>query len=336
MQRQELEEYLKNSNVQAFLSVVRLGEGSNDAGGYKRMFGGGTFGDFSAHPHHVVTSTLWGKPISSSAAGAYQFLSGTWDELQAKYGFADFSPTSQDLGAVGLLARRGALDDICAGRFESAVAKCSKEWASLPGSPYGQPTLSMEKAKKAYDLAGGSYQQGDKPMTPFIMAAASALLESAPDLIRLFGKDGGKSAERNAQAAEKIVEIAKTVTGEKTAEGAVQVIQENPEVAAQFREEAYKQRLELADLAEKSVAAARDFNKEEPAVWGSIRFVHIVSLLFILFSGIGAVIVLATATFSAELKASVVTLMIVGGWTGVKEYWLGSSYGSLRKDERKD
>lgn len=29
--------------------------------------------------------------------------------------------------------------------------------------------------------------------------------------------------------------------------------------------------------------------------------------------------------FSSELKGAVVTLMLIGGWTAIKEYWLGAS-----------
>jgi len=34
-----------------------------------------------------------------------------------------------------------------AGRFDAAVAKCAKEWASLPGSPYGQPVKTLDQAR---------------------------------------------------------------------------------------------------------------------------------------------------------------------------------------------
>ena len=87
---------------------------------------------------------------TSTAAGAYQFLARVWDETARIMGLGDFSPGNQDLAAVGRIAARGALPDVLAGRFESAVRKCAWEWASLPGSPYGQPTISMERAKAIY------------------------------------------------------------------------------------------------------------------------------------------------------------------------------------------
>lgn len=152
-----LSDALKNPNLRAFLRMLRHGEGTSAETGYSIMFGGERFTSFADHPRRAITKKLGGKPITSTAAGAYQFLSRTWDGLVKQYGFADFSPANQDLGAVALILGRRALDDVIAGRFESAVIKCSREWASLPGSPYGQPVVTMTKARQVYELHGGQY-----------------------------------------------------------------------------------------------------------------------------------------------------------------------------------
>ena len=47
----------------------------------------------------------------------------------------------------------------------------------------------------------------------------------------------------------------------------------------------------------------------------------------------GQAIVLGGGGFSADLKGAVVSLILIGGWTAVKEYWLGSSEGSSQKGE---
>lgn len=146
---------LGNANVQAFLRVIRVGEGTADAGGYSRLYGGGSFSGFADHPRKSVKAGAW----TSTAAGAYQFLSKTWDETRRVMGLGDFSPANQDLGAVGRIAARGALNDVLAGRFASAVRKCSWEWASLPGSPYGQPVISWDRAAAIYADAGGYNNQ---------------------------------------------------------------------------------------------------------------------------------------------------------------------------------
>lgn len=142
---------LSNPNVQALLRVIRAGEGTSDEGGYRRLFGGGTFQSFADHPRVVVKKSGY----TSTAAGAYQALASSWDETARIMGLSDFSPRNQDLFALGRIAARGALDDAIAGRLETAIRKIAREWASLPGSPYGQPTISMDRARSIYASAGG-------------------------------------------------------------------------------------------------------------------------------------------------------------------------------------
>lgn len=139
-------------NVRAMLAVIRKGEGTSDANGYRRIFGGQLFTSFADHPRITVTANGY----TSTAAGAYQFLARVWDETKSAMHLPDFSPASQDFAALGRIAARGALDDVIAGRFASAIAKMGKEWASLPGSPYGQPTQTLAAAASVYQQNGGT------------------------------------------------------------------------------------------------------------------------------------------------------------------------------------
>lgn len=143
-------------NVRALLAVIRRGEGTADPLGYSRLVGGGEFASFADHPR-IVKSGIFknGTAWRSSAAGAYQFLASTWDETARAMALPDFSPASQDRGAVGRIAARGALEDVKAGRFDVAVKKIATEWASMPGSPYGQPVISQTTARAIYASAGG-------------------------------------------------------------------------------------------------------------------------------------------------------------------------------------
>lgn len=143
---------LSDPNVRAFLRVIRVAEGTADDDGYRRIFGGQLFASFEDHPRVAVR---WSGGVTT-AAGAYQFLASTWDETAAIMGLRDFSPASQDLAALGRVAARGALDAVRAGQFEEAVKACALEWASLPGSPYGQPTISMDRARALFASAGGT------------------------------------------------------------------------------------------------------------------------------------------------------------------------------------
>jgi muramidase (phage lysozyme) len=146
---------LYNANVQALLRVIRTGEGTAGENGYRTLFGGRTFDSFTDHPRITVKASGY----TSTAAGAYQMLASTWDETKRIMGLPDFSPRSQDLAALGRIAARGALDDAKAGRFDAAIQKIAREWASLPGSPYGQPTISWDKARNIFAMAGGEIFQ---------------------------------------------------------------------------------------------------------------------------------------------------------------------------------
>ena len=125
------------------------------------MVGGKLFTSYAAHPAKRVAVRMGGRTIYSTAAGAYQFLSRTWNECRDALLLPDFSPASQDRAAAFLIKRRGAYRDVLEGRFYTAVRKCAKEWASLPGSPYGQPTLQMDEAAEIFQRFGGVITEGE-------------------------------------------------------------------------------------------------------------------------------------------------------------------------------
>ena len=141
--RQELEKALSNPNVRKMLDVIANAEGVKH--GYNTIFGNERSGDLKAHPNVKKEFTQTdGKKNSTTAAGRYQFLKGTWDKVSKKYGLTDFSPKNQDLAAVALILGRGALGDVIKGDFTKAVGKLGGEWASLPSSPYAQPKKSWK------------------------------------------------------------------------------------------------------------------------------------------------------------------------------------------------
>ena len=144
----ELESYLDNKNVQAFLGLIRDTEGTAKGADPYRVYGGSAknqIKDLSKPDFKRWGFTQTdGKKNTSSASGAYQFLERTWNGLAKQHGLTDFSPRSQDLGAIALLKQSGALDAILKGDFDTAVKKANRTWASLPGSPYAQHTRSND------------------------------------------------------------------------------------------------------------------------------------------------------------------------------------------------
>lgn len=149
----------ESANIQAFLWMIRRCEGTHGSRGYNTLFGYEYFDDFSSHPNRKICK----NGICSTAAGAYQILYSTWLLCRLNVsGLDDFSPINQDKAATWLLKHRGVLDLVKAGRVEDAIMGNGKrgnganwEWASLPGSPYGQPVRTMSEAISYYQSAGG-------------------------------------------------------------------------------------------------------------------------------------------------------------------------------------
>jgi muramidase (phage lysozyme) len=157
----DLRRYLAVPRVAAFLRVIREKESSQTDAAYFMRWPGKTFTDLSRHPN--ILEPIPGSTLKSSAAGAYQITGTTWRALQAKYGFTDFSRQTQDCAAVELIAGRGALQDVLAGRFESAVAKCRQEWTSLPGAAESRAAWTMDKARAVFLQYGGTLSESPPP-----------------------------------------------------------------------------------------------------------------------------------------------------------------------------
>ncbi|MDN3923330.1 glycoside hydrolase family 24 protein [Roseateles violae] len=159
---------MADQNTAAFLLMIRTAEGTAGPNGYRTLFGGRLFDGWADHPRMAQRFTDGaGRQLWTSAAGAYQFMAvspipggttkaNTWDKLAERLGLQDFSPASQDAAAVELIREAGALADVRAGRFDAAVSKVRRIWASMPGAGYAQPEKNLESLRLAYLNAGGS------------------------------------------------------------------------------------------------------------------------------------------------------------------------------------
>jgi len=172
--RMQASSWLASINVKAFFRVIRAGESWNDRDDNERdelafrvRYGGWDaqtrkhrppryFDGFEDHPR-VYEPTPTGDV--SSAAGAFQITATTWDDLRRQFPWLgpNFGPFEQQLAAALLIYRRGALDDVIDGRLEEAVAKCGREWASLPGSPLedGGSKVAWERVRAVWREWGG-------------------------------------------------------------------------------------------------------------------------------------------------------------------------------------
>jgi muramidase (phage lysozyme) len=136
-------------------NVIKLGEGTQGDRGYTTMFTGAQFTDTSAHPRQINRS----GDLASDAAGAFQFLSPTWDNAKSALGLKDFSPASQEKAGKWLAQQRGMDVNKVHTTKESlgrALDKIAPEWASMPTlatgtSYYGQGGLTLDQAWAEYN-----------------------------------------------------------------------------------------------------------------------------------------------------------------------------------------
>lgn len=191
--RKQLEQALKNPNVRKFLDLISYTEGTQ-GNGYRTAFGGGQLRSLNDHPRYLKTfKQTDGTLNKTSAAGRYQFLKGTWDNVARQYRLKDFSPHSQDLGAVALLFGRDAIPALLKGDFQTAVRRTGAEWASLPTSNYKQNKRSWDNVNKFLGgklgnaANGGNYQQQQAPDPRLSM--------SAPNLLATLRKSKGKRSD---------------------------------------------------------------------------------------------------------------------------------------------
>jgi hypothetical protein len=163
------------ANVKKFLDFLGRAEGAD----YNTIVGGSKFSDFRAHPRVVGLTTKEGP---STAAGKYQIVGSTYDDIAPKIGVRDFSPDSQDKIAVELIRRKGALEDVRNGNFQAAVAKLGGTWASLPSSPYSQPKRSAEWVAK--ELGDGATPTQFQNFAPVRQNVDPASLNKDEDWLR--------------------------------------------------------------------------------------------------------------------------------------------------------
>lgn len=158
------------ANIAAFLAVIRKAEGTDRVGDpYRVCYGyGHTIANLSDHPaltgewrgerlpDAMCKNAGFGPGCVSTAAGAYQIIKPTWVNLRRALDLPDFGQYSQDSAAVELIRRRGALEDVKAGRIAQAIDKCRNEWASLPGNYARQGQRSMGQLVAWFEQSGGT------------------------------------------------------------------------------------------------------------------------------------------------------------------------------------
>jgi muramidase (phage lysozyme) len=350
---------LSYPNVLAFLRVIRERESGQGPDAYLMINGGGRMEGFQRHPWENVPTTQGAR-----ACGAYQFLGTTWGGLCRQYEFPDFSPESQDLGAIALIKERGALGDVIAGRIEQAIAKLRPVWTSLPGASESSASWTMSKALAVYTGAGGTLDNAEllgqpetpaaspEPVTPSpepsmplpLLAIVSAITTWGPTIAALIPQvatlfDHDKQTPAKLEAAQAVVQKIVETTGAVNTEAAIGAVTSNPAMLEKVRAAVVTAPeimpylvvevgggFEAARAANAVLAPAGTPTWQNPALW--------VTLLLILFPLLLVIDVFYVhpTLYSGELRTQIVT-GVLGVIFVVSGYWLGGSIGSARKTD---
>jgi len=158
-------------NLRAFLDMIAYSELGPDIlaqsdDGYNVLVGSTPddvhlFDSYADHPRQLITLMIKARDgthmeVQSTAAGRYQILMRYFDVYRMQLGLPDFGHNPQDLIAVQMIRECKAVNDIEAGRFDDAVAKCASRWASLPKAGYGQHENDLTDLRTAFVAAGGA------------------------------------------------------------------------------------------------------------------------------------------------------------------------------------
>jgi muramidase (phage lysozyme) len=359
---ESLRAWLGNPNYLAFAYALEEGEipkpYRHTADAYRVLFGGELLDDLSRHPNRKVTAGGY----TSTAAGRFQALWGTWSDfcrdISEDPQTLPFTAEWQDLFGVWCCNRRHALADIGAGRIHEAVKKCASEWASLPGSPYGQPTITMDQFLGAYTAAGGVIdnaellspvqpaaepvapaQPPEKPMPLPALALISAFGPMIAELIPAVAKAFDKTSETPAkiEAATKIVETVVAATGTANVQAAVEAMKADPAVLTVARNAVVTEPqimglLEIGGGIEAARAANLEVQNAPQGFWRNPAFWITLLLLTFPIMLLVDVFWVHAEQYNAELRTQIVT-SILGVILVISGYWLGTSSGSARKTD---
>ena len=110
--------------------------------------------------------------------GRYQMKLVDVEDMRNRYDrkIDDFSPESQDRIAVAKMRDRGVMRELEQGDIRGAIERGGKEWASLPGSPYGQVQrgYTVDKAVDYYEQRLAFHRALDRGQPPPAQAETPA------------------------------------------------------------------------------------------------------------------------------------------------------------------
>lgn len=199
-------------------------------------------------------------------------------------------------------------------------------WNKAAGKVMAGLTRRREAERKLF------LNQGEKPVAPFLIPALTSLISAAPDLIRVFGSS--PQAEKNAKAAEIVVNAAKIATGATNEQDLVEKIEsKNPVVIEQVQQAVREVWYEI-NVDTGGIAAAREANTKaesfwkQPAIWVTAALLPMAYIVVLTVMGL-----IGNQKFTPEIQSMVIASVISGVLGGITGFWLGTSFSSSKKTE---
>lgn len=219
-------------------------------------------------------------------------------------------------------------------RWEAAKAAIAAPQA--PAAPIVDRSIRSESTPPAPP----AQKEADMALPVFALPALASLVQSVPELIRMFGKNAEK-AEKNAKAAELVLSVAKGAVGATNEQALFEALQADPAAVQQVRQAVAEKWHAIDALVEVGggIQAARAADAAFAA--GGRNALHspafIISCVLLVFPLLLLVDVFYVHPegYGENLRTQIVTGVLLT-ISMVGAFWLGSSFGSQKKDERRD
>ena len=213
-------------------------------------------------------------------------------------------------------------------RWERAKAALATH---VPPAPENTPSVLP-------DAAQAPSKEQTMPIPAIVAAVLPSLIEAIPKLGKVFGS-GSEVADRNIKAAELVVETVKAATGAVNAQDAAERIKADPTAARAAAQAVDAIWYELTEAGGGGVEGARKAAAEyampdgprfwfNPAFWVSMILLAMPIMLLV------DVFYVHPGSYTGEIRTQIVTgvLMVI---SMVGAYWIGTSFSSAKKDERR-
>jgi putative chitinase len=165
-------------------------------------------------------------------------------------------------------------------------------------------------------------------MAPFVAAALPAIVQSIPQLAKLFGS-GSEVAQRNIAAAETVVGIVQQAVGAQNAQEAAELVQSDPQARQKAAQAIEAQWYTLTEAGGGGLDGARKadtaFRASGDSVWKSPSFVIACGLLPLVYMVLTSVLFGIGPEWPSDVRAAIATAivsLIVGGLMG---YYYGQT-----------